>query len=274
MYCQLKLALVGLCLWLSLPLLWGQPIEIRPEVHFHRRRVILRIDLNEKINQPLVRGVTAYGEAAPGGGLMGSLMRGLAQGDYLARDPDDLQRVLSYDEVMIRLAEANDAASLVGGHEGTPDFIAAGDDFFLEAAPLAGHVPLDGGSATSGPDPDQLMDCEQVVQVVEDWIFDQNRGTMVYQPRYIEMIWTDPMETLPERVVAMFDYEEVLPTLEQATWVNRHNDAQHRNLREIFELHLWHAYVIDISGYGLRSLAEAKRRREAMTEFEHHLWSY
>ena len=118
-----------------------------------------------------------------------------------------------------------------------------------------------------------FTDFEQVVQVVEDWIFDKNRGEMIYRPLFIQVVWSDPMEVLPEKFVAVFKYEDVQDVLDQTPYPNRFNDAETRSLREIFELRLYHAYVTEISGYGVYSLEEAKRRHDALVEFEHHLWS-
>lgn len=265
------MALVGLCVCFSFPCLLAQPGAARSEDHFHRRRVVLRMDLNEKINRPLVTGLQTYGEADPASGLIGTLMRGLEKGAYSALDPDDLRRILTYEDVLSRLAEVNDSPDPVMGWGDEASFP---EDPFAPA-PVDDSLALDGGAAPEpAPESVSYLDCEQSLQIVEDWIFDKNRSQMIYRPRYIEMIWTDPNGALPERVIAVFRYDDLLPTLEEGTWVNRHNDAEHRNLREIFELRLWHAYVIEISGYKVYSLAEAQYRREAMIAYEHHLWSY
>ena len=46
------------------------------------------------------------------------------------------------------------------------------------------------------------------------------------------------------------------------------------NMREIFELRLFSSYIINVSGRGVRTLAEADFRRNQLVEFEHHLWCY
>ena len=149
-----------------------------------------------------------------------------------------------------------------GGEEGMEDLE---DD-------LGDPVAAVGGTTYQGDfDPAPY---ENVIHFVEDRIFDKVRSDMVYDIQYIVIIWTDPGETLPEKRLCVFRYKDVLETLDKAQWKNRFNDAEYKTLREVFELRLFHSYITDISGEGLRSLQEAEYRRQKMVEFEHHLWSY
>ncbi|MDP5169560.1 MAG: hypothetical protein NWR72_04895 [Bacteroidia bacterium] len=265
---------------MALPaILTAQP-HTRPDDHFYRRRIVNRIDLREKMNQPIVYHQTSYGDngAQAANGLVASLLEGLQKGTYTAYHPDDLSRVMSYEEVVERMRELNNQLIAPEGsmweeseledtwEEPTDGFTTVG----LE------NEPLDW--VTSTPvEADPLADLssyEQVVQIVEDRIFDKARGEMICHPDLIQLIWTDPGETLPEQYLAYFRYTDVAETLEQTPWRNRFNDAEKRNLREVFELRLFHSFIINVSGEGVNSLPESEARRQQLVEFEHHLWSY
>lgn len=260
-----------------LPLFLQAQHTIRPEDHFYRRKVVNRIDLREKMNRPIVYQQSSYygTNGTQGTGLVASLIEGLKQGTFVAYDPDDLTRVMSYDEVLERMKEFEGQLSSSEEEMWTLEEEAPGllpDDGFLTD-------DLSGGLSPEPwvPDPNaepELAPYENVVQLVEDRIFDKARGEMVYRPELFQLIWTDPGESLPEKYLACFRYSEVAETLEEVPWQNRFNDAEMRNLREVFEMRMFHGYIIEVSGQGVRSLPEAEFRRQQLVAFEHHLWSY
>lgn len=267
----------------------------RIEDHFWRRKVLNRIDLNEKINAPLIKRETPFytdnSQYSEKEGLIMALFNGLKQGKYVAYHPDSLESPLSYDDVLKRIKDFE--GSLEGefdddfgdGEEGFDSF--GGEDAEDEWPGFAeeGEEGLDGLGEDIGGDalPDVSNPFmgdfdpgpyENVIHFVEDRIFDKSRSDMVYNIQFIEIIWTDPGETLPEKNLCTFAYKDVLETLDNSQWKNRFNDAEYKTLREVFELRLFHSYIIDISGVGIRSLQEAEYRRQKIVEFEHHLWSY
>lgn len=250
----------------------AQQHHVRPEDHLYRRRVMLRMDLQEKINRPILGVSGMYMEGTDG--LVQALVEGLQDGEYLAYEPDDLSRALSYDDVLERVRGFDDEGMPVFSDadwlEEAEGFIAPPEDswFDTDTADLTGSL----GTTTVATTPD-LSNCEETIQVVEDWIFDKNRGEMLHRPKYIELIWTDPNGALPEKKVAVLRFEDVAERLEKTTWNNRFNDAEARNLLEIFSIKLYHAFVIDVSGRGVRSLAESKRRMDALVEWEQYVWS-
>ena len=67
---------------------------------------------------------------------------------------------------------------------------------------------------------------------------------------------------------------DVLDVLENTAWVNKYNDAETRNLREVFELRLFNSFVTNVSGRGIPTLANSQYRTNQLTEFEHNLWQY
>ncbi|MEO0470148.1 MAG: hypothetical protein AAF206_11045 [Bacteroidota bacterium] len=247
--------------------------QIRSEDHFFRRKVVNRIDLREKINRPMVQRSGPLFNQSPSAsqGIVATLINGMKAGAYTAYHPDDYRSSMSYEEIMERVRDFD----FVGGEEEELEEEEDLPDDGFEFDVIDPDLTDDLGSTTvPGSDEASLSSFETVIHLVEDRIFDKTRSEMVYRYDYIELIWTDPGETLPEKTLAVFRYEDVAQTLDQATWVNRHNEAEHRSLKEIIELRLFNSFLINVSGNGIRTLAEAEQRRQALVEYEHHLWHY
>ena len=279
----------------------------RKDDHFWRRKIVNRIDLNEKMNAPLIKRESGYytdnSQYTEKDGLIMTLFNGLKSGKYVAYHPDSLTKSLSYEDVRRRIKEFEgslegesdfddfgsdfgDGAGGEGGLEGGFDDFEGGFDGgadewgFGEDEDLGGGLddlgggePAVIGGSMSGSDFDPAP-FENVIQFVEDRIFDKTRSDMVYDIQFVEIIWTDPGETLPEKKLCTFAYTDILETLEKAQWKNRFNDAEYKTMREVFELRLFHSFIIEVSGEGLNSLQVAEYRRQKLVEFEHHLWSY
>lgn len=269
----------------------GARIPPRVDDHFWRRKVVNRIDLTEKINEPLtysespgLYGNPAYGETQ---GVITALINGLKSGKYLAYHPDSLNKSLTYEDV-VKIAQgiegngsSDEGFDEEGGgmdeFDGGDDF--GGDDFGDDmggedmggteedsdpAAAAAGAVEGDFSYAAY----------ESVLEFIEDRIFDKNRSDMIYDIQFVRLVWVDPGETLPDKNFVCFRYADILETLEDTQWKNKFNDAEYRNMREIFELRLFSSYIINVSGRGVRTLEESDYRRNQLVEFEHHLWCY
>lgn len=282
-------ALTGLCFFSTL---FAQP-PVRTEDHFWRKRVVNRISLIEKINVPLTYHEGGFYQGDPRfrehDGIVASLINGVKKGLYQAIHPDNWDHKMDYEELALRMREFEqsleipvddwgadeepgaafseaDAASEWGDETewaiSTEDEWASPFDEEAKAGEIVTEQELDLGAY------------EEVIHMVEDWIFDKNTSAMVYQIDFFEVIWSDPTGMLPEKVLARFMYKDVRQQLEQTQWKNRFNDAQALSMREVFELRLFNSYVINVGGEPVRTLQEAKRRRDEMIEFEHHLWSY
>jgi hypothetical protein len=52
------------------------------------------------------------------------------------------------------------------------------------------------------------------------------------------------------------------------------NEAETRNMKEIFELHIYHGIVINVSGREVQTLYESQKREQEMIDYEHNLWNY
>lgn len=274
----------------------GARIPPRVDDHFWRRKVVNRIDLQEKINEPLtyvedpgIYGNPSFGETR---GVVVSLINGLKSGKYLAYMPDSLNKSLTYEDV-VKIAQKIDGSNSSGGgddwdsedsggfddFDGGDDF--GGDDWGSDFGDDSGD-DLGGGEGDSDPfaagaavEGDfAIGPFESVLEFIEDRIFDKNRSDMVYDIQYLRLVWVDPGETLPDKNFICFRYADVLETLEDTQWKNKFNDAEYRNMREIFEMRLFSSYIINVSGRGVRTLPESDFRRNQLVEFEHHLWSY
>lgn len=294
---QKRIVILSLALLVGATSLMAQ-LRPRDDDHFWKRKVINRIDLSEKINRPLTKRESIfYGDEndqfTEREGLVMALFNGLKAGRFVAWHPDSLDVALSYDDVLALIQKfdgdiggGGDFDEGFGEDEGFGDFGDEGDDFGDEFADdewgFGGEDEFGsetddlggGGSGFAGDfDPGPF---ENVIQFVEDRIFDKMRSDMVYDVQYIQIIWTDPGETLPEKPLCTFRYTdpEVKKMLDQAQWKNRFNDAQYRTMREVFEMRLFHSYIIDVSGVGVVTLEEAEQRRQQLVEFEHYLWSY
>jgi hypothetical protein len=269
----------------------GARIPPRKDDHFWRRKVVSRIDLTEKINEPLtlaespgLYGNPDFGET---NGIIVALINGLKSGKYLAYDPDSLNKSLTY-EAVLEIAQKIEGSGSDGGDEwdsgdeGFDDFDAGddmggdefGDDFGDETGDdLEGdNDPFASGGA--GGEDFQIGPYESVLEFIEDRIFDKNRSDMIYDIQYLRLVWVDPGETLPDKLFVCFKYSDLLDTLEDTQWKNKFNDAEYRNMREIFELRLFNSYIINVSGRGVRTLEISDFRRNQLVEFEHHLWCY
>lgn len=258
----------------------------RVEDHFWRRKVVNKVDLTEKVNQPFTwRESKYYNQYASGvekNGFIYALMNGLKQGKFVAYDSDSLDKALTYDQVMVKVREASgvtateDAGSDdatfddVGGEDGGE---AATDEWgFSEDAKeeKGSDEPVDWGTN------DEYAALENYFTFVEDRVFDKNRSDMVYDIQYIEFIWVDPGEVLRDKPICTFKYSQVMQELEKSQWKNKFNDAEYRNFREIFETRMFNTYILNVSNIGgdVQSLQEAEYRKQQIVEFEHCLWSY
>lgn len=272
----------------------------RPEDHFWRKRIVNRIALTEKMNKGLIFHESPFygneGKFKETDGLVVTLLNGVKDGKYVAYHPENWEKIMNYEDLVARMGEFDEA--LTGSSE---EFDQTEDDFEIDREAESewetgeewtlGEEDLDeteewatpfdegvgdgseGQGDFSSHEPD-LAQYEEVIHLVEDWIFDKTRSDMLQVPSFFEVIWTDPTGSLPEKVLARFVWKDVKEQLDIAQWKSRFNDAEARSLREAFELRLFHAIMINVGGQPILSLQEAERRRQEIVEFEHHLWSY
>lgn len=268
----------------------------RVEDHFWRRKVVNKIDLTEKVNQPLVMKESPlynqYHKDMDKKGIVVALMEGLKESKYIAYNTDSLDKSLDYNQVMAILAEARgdkkatDAGAGSGDDEGEGFDDMSGDDAGADAGGGTDEWGFGGDFAeesTPAPtDPismgggDEYAPLENYLLFVEDRIFDKNKSDMVYDIQYVQIYFVDPGGVLRDRAICTFKYSEIMDLLDNTQWKNKFNDAEYRSMREIFELRLFNSYIVNVSNvnFGVNSLEEAQYRKEQLIEFEHHLWSY
>jgi hypothetical protein len=255
----------------------GYRVPPRTEDHFQRDLVVTRIDLTEKINQPLVSTMSLDLYTPSAGqeyrGLVAALISGLKSGKYLAHDPDELSKTLTYEDVTAISRQFND----VGDVE-EPEWIEEDDiNLDTEAEQEVFDDGLGWSDAGDEGDTDQevaLAPLESVVELIENRIFDKNRSAQIYDLQYIRIVWVDPGETLPDRNFVCFKYSDVVETLEATRWANRHNDAEDRNLREILDERIYSGFLLNVRDSYARTKEQAAFRAQQLVDFEHHLWQF
>lgn len=282
------------CMLLCSSIAIAQP-DIREDDHFWRRRVVNRVSLIEKINQPLVRHESSYysgnGSYSQTEGMIQALINGVKQGKFTAYHPDSWDNQMSYQALVDRMREFESAlapASDGWDDEYSEDFnqpLPSEDGW--ETSPT--EWDISGQSEWGSPFEEQpgfnqvaqssneipdLAPYEQVMHVVEDYIFDKNTSSLQQRIDFFEVIWVDPGGTLPEKVLGRFMWKDVRDILDETMWKSRFNDAEARSVAEVFELRIFHSFPIEVGGHPVTTLMEAEARRREMIEFEAYLWSY
>ncbi|MEZ4825861.1 MAG: hypothetical protein R3C61_06145 [Bacteroidia bacterium] len=290
-YSLIAVVLTGISLLTTFQPVAGQP-HVRTEDHFWRKRVVNRISLVEKINKPLILSASEYysgnDKFTETHGMVQALINGLKAGKYVAYDPDNWQQTLNYDDVVARMTEFDEALSVDESDSWDEESPEAeyekntedewSNEWVYEetseewASPFETEPQTEKGNSL--PSPLDFTPYEEVIHMVEDWIFDKNTSSLIKQIDFFEVIWTDPTGALPEKVLARFMWKDVKDQLDHTQWVSRFNDAECRSVAEVFDLRIFHSFMIDVGGSPVRSLPEAERRRQELVEFEHHLWNY
>ena len=279
---------IAAILWIWLGLMatqvFAQP-KVRTEDHFWRKRVVNRISLVEKVNRPLVYKESSYFSGdrtfTEDQGIIESLINGMKKGKYIAYHPDDWNQKLTYEDVVSRMRDFEQALVVeedVWGEEESiieePQKQPQENEWAYEDQQDWGRDYQTSTEQEPAPKPLDFAPYEEVVHMVEDWIFDRTQSRMIYQIDFFEVIWTDPTGMLPEKVLARFKWEDVKEQMDQTKWKTRFNDASALSMKQAFDLRIFNGIVINVGGEPINSLAEAARRRQEMIEFEHHLWSY
>ncbi|MGB3588194.1 MAG: gliding motility protein GldN [Tunicatimonas sp.] len=131
-----------------------------------------------------------------------------------------------------------------------------------------------------------------IVEIVEDVIFDKERGRQYYDVQAVTLIL--PPENFPNtgllKEVASFRYKDLLRVFKEnpeiAVWVNPRNSARNLNLEYAFDLRLFNAHIVKYSnpdderivdmteGNKRQALLKSLEYEYDMLEREHELWEY
>lgn len=237
----------------------------RVEDNFWKKRIKYRIDLLDKINKPInqfeclhvydesSKVFTSFNEAfLYKYDLIEALLIGYSNGQINGYLPDTLEKKLKFNEFKSIYRKLDTAKYQI-----------------IEKSEVAKASEAPG--ILEKDEPIDLKDYKSMVKavgVIEDRFFDRNKSKMVYKPKYL-IIYKLDVENVEIPIVA-FKYVEVANTiLSKYQWTNMHNDAEHRNLKEILELHLFGSYLTGVSCDPIQTIDESEKKRIQMLEFEY-----
>ncbi|MCS6905511.1 MAG: hypothetical protein RML72_01400 [Bacteroidia bacterium] len=287
----MKVAAVFILLYFSIQsLLWAQ-YPPRIDDHFWRRKVLLRLDLDEKINLPIKEAESALylpeeavreGKYEYTGGLIAAIMKAYEKGEIDGYHPDTLTETRSYLRAKKELEKflPDDAEGASSSSDSESDFGEEGEDEFgteEEVAESAGGKDDVMVNPSAGAGTNELLyrPLKTQLDIIEDRIFDKNKSSMYYDLQWIIFKAIDPYGKIPNKPIVAFRYKDLMPYLNATQWKNRFNDAEYRSLQEIFELRLFNGTIINVSSdKSVKTLYEAYKRAQQIVEFEHHLWEF
>ncbi|MCX7653014.1 MAG: hypothetical protein N2200_09155 [Bacteroidia bacterium] len=269
----------------------------RVDDHFWRKKVVLTIDLREKLNMPIERGQEGYRlytnystdpitDKSPFSnreGAIVALLKGFKDGKFVGYSPKNLSQQVSFEDFDARSRRIESGEQTAGDEGVSGEDEMGGDEFggdeFGGGDDLGGGIdaaPTSEGAATPSAEKGfpYLKYYRTKIRVIEDRIFDKNRSDMYYDMQYICLVQVDPKGALADEDAVCFRYKDVMDVMDDTQWRNRANDAEDRSMREIIELRRFYGYVTVVSGEESRTLDEAELRRQQMIEFEHHLWTF
>jgi Gliding motility associated protein GldN len=270
---------------------FSQLVEPRVEDQFWKKRVMLRIELNDKINQslkyhdPTTPITLKYTERD---GIVVALLNGLQRGEFPAYDHHtwktldfkQVQKRMKYMEIAWNknVVEKEDDkgnpwenVELIADElEETPTFASASTALPEEGTFVRDIVERKSHKVVAD---NNMTPYEHTLVIVEDWIFDKNSSQMRYLPRYVQIMWVDPTGILPDRAIATFEYKDILPLLEKTQYKEHKNEASEISMRHVLDAHLYKGFLVNISGKPMSTLDEANKRYQEIIEFESYLWS-
>jgi hypothetical protein len=274
-------------------------VRPRPDDHFWRRKVLMRIDLKEKLNRPLTaREAPTYdGTNTPytyRQGLVSAMVTAYEQGMIMGYHPDTLTQPLTWETAEAsyrRLAGVRgvESSTLAGAVQlGVPTEAATDPEeaFFPEEE---GSEWLEDPEAM-GTETELQLTPEQLameainfrqdmvaglsgyLEVIEDRIYDRNRSDLYHDVQYIRLVYVDPEGALPDRPVVVFHYSDLQDLLASTQCRNTWNDAEARSMQEVFEGRTFRGFIVELSGNTSRTTNEAEVRRQQLVAFEHNLY--
>jgi len=267
---------------------------------FYKTRVWRRMDLKEKQNKPFFstnREITKVMINAVLNGTLypytsDSLNERMSKEQFIENMsiPTDGPG-LSEDEIAMGFGQPQEETQQDDGWGG-----GWGDDSSSEGQGAEGTATPAGTeeASSSSSSMDNLFFATDVtiLEIMEDIIFDKERGRQYFDVQSVTMIL--PPEMFPttglQKPVATFKYIDLVRVFEEnpelAIWVNPYNDAKHLNLKHAFDLRLFNAhivkysnpedeYIIDKTGGDRRAaLMESLNFEYDLLEREHELWEY
>lgn len=266
-----------------------------------KTRVWRRMDLKEKQNKPFFstnREITQVLINAVMNGTLypyvsDSLTERMSKEQFIENlsIPSD-GPALSQDEIAMGFGQEEETQEDDGWGGGWGDSSSSSSGSGQGAEGTALESSSSSGSSSSSMDNLFFATDVSILEIMEDIIFDKERGRQYYDVQSVTMIL--PPEMFPttglQKPIATFKYKDLIRVFEEnpetAIWVNPYNDAKHLNLKHAFDLRLFSAhivkysnpedeYIIDKTGGDRRSaLMESLNYEYKLLEREHELWEY
>ena len=284
------------------------PNSVRP-IHetdqLYKTRVWRRMDLREKQNKPFFsenrRSTRVIIESVMNGTLYpytnDSCVTRMAKEQFIENltipmdEPGltDEEKAMGFGEE----TASDDGWGDGWGDSGSSDNGWGSDDSSSEGQGAEGTALADGGGDGAAEEGYLFTPRDvTVIEIMEDIIFDKERGRQYYDVQSITMIL--PPENFPEtgllKEVASFRYKDLIRVFQEnpeiAVWVNPRNDAMHLNLEHAFDLRLFNAHVVKYSnpddarivdmedGDRRQALLKSLNYEYELLEREHEVWEY
>lgn len=259
--------------------------------HLFKRRVWMRIDLDEKQNK---------GFFAKNGELSKLILDAVKSGELSdIFENDSLTTKMTKDEFLKRL-EATEALDV---EPYDPDYeYYEGDQVMYNGSGYTARYDLEPGLAPDSDEDSWEIDTQlgkaeiffpsqiSVLRMMEDRIFDRRRSRLYYDIQSIQIIV--PGTETPNGVdnyVAVFRYKDLEKVFRnhpnEAVWFNRYNTAENKNFADAWLLRLFHGIIVKVENPDDLDIVDIYDTRKEgvmasewfelqLMEKEHHLWEY
>lgn len=267
------------------------PLSLRP---IHESNIIYkltlwrRLDLNEKVNQPLF---------ARGAEITKHLIDGVKAGVLEPYDNDSVSTKITLEEFTRRLTKKFEGGGLTKeeiaagfGNEGA----AATEDDGWGSGSTATTSQSSGSNqtaaATSNAEGYELFAKDlYIIEIKEDWLFDKQRSRQYFDIQTVTIkIPAELSNDGLEKELASFKYKELESYFRlnpNCIWYNASNTAQHKNLADAFELRLFNGRIIkksnslnkyldEIYKSPKEGLLKSQQLEYELLEWESNLWEY
>jgi len=270
------------------------------DVYF-QRRVLLRIDLKEKLNSPLAAGLSAstYVPAEVPyryqQGLVAGLLHAYAQLRIVGYQPDTLNQLLPYTDFLAGMKGRLDLA-ILGSEQDLSDFdeddsgMGADADSFLEDpfqlyqdtsladAENRAQPELGGARPQGGHPVDYLAKILPglcyVVEFIEDQLFNDGCSCWQHRIRYVRLLHVSSIPGLDVRAVVAFRFDDIRHVLANMYVPEAGNDASRASMLDVLDQRRFSATILNLSGEPVYTLEQAERRRRQLLDYEQALWSF
>lgn len=228
----------------------GKPV-VPTRNQFSRYTRILRINLNEKANQPI--GNCNAGEVdwarlpsssakhlepgvrMPGTGIHCSILNGLKLGRFQGYACEDMATPVHYGDIL---------------------------DF----------VESRGVSTNWDMSVDAMSNFGNYIELIVDEIFDRTSARKRQQIRMVRLIWSAPETNLPDYNVAVFQWEDLVDLFDQVWVSNPHNDVNNLSLKDFIKGQMYSSINIHQRHQNNRTSEEAAHGEQKTLEFEAYHW--